>query len=910
MASLGAIRPSRLPLLALGVAALMSADPAGPAVVAQGESAPAAVRAWQAEMVIPTYEEGLPDPNPPFDLFRTNRFDYPYTLREHLTDRRADKAHRALFLENEYLKCTVLPDVGGHLYGCIDKRNGRQMFYANPSLKFAAIAYRGAWAAFGVEFNFPVSHNWMTVSPVDFAVTRASDGSASVWVGNIDRPYGMQWRVQLTLRPGRAVLEQATTLYNRNNVRHRFYWWTNAGVQVEDDSQIVYPMDYTASHGFTFVDTWPIDSAGHDLRRVGNHKYGPVSRFAHLSREPFMAVYHPATRSGVVHYSAPDQAPAKKLWSWSSDADGLDWRRALSDDNSAYVEIQAGLFRNQETYGFLDPQQSLSFTEYWMPMLDLGGLSRANPDALVNLSRTPEKPGFVTLELALNVTSFRPGARVSIADGSRVVVAETADLSPSATFRRRVAGQLSAGTYTVTVLDQSGRSVLSHTEGSYDFAGRGEVRTGEQKAYEIPAPNSRAEGDFSMLGMQQELDGQLLIALGTYRDGLKKYPDSVELNRSAGRLMVGLKQFEAATPLLARALARVSNDHEAAYYLGLADAALGRTRRARLNWESSQQFGSLRAASLMNLATASAREGRIGEALEMLERVGRESPASIRARAFEVAMLRSSGRTGAARSRLEDVMRLDPTSTFLRHERVLLGDRDENLWTHLAADPERILELVVDYMRLGQFAESLALLSRPYPAGSMVVSEPGMPRPESYPLIAYYRGHCRFASGGNGQADFDAASKLPTTYVFPNRPETLVVLKQAIEKNPSDSHCTLPARVPVPVWRDDRRCDEGLGGRASHQFADPDPAPQHGLHAAQHGRVGGACGGAVPGGNRLRSRQCRPLRRARTGVGAVRPSGGRPGSRNPELSGPEGAPGVARLQAGARAGRNGAVRRS
>ncbi len=182
------------------------------------------------------------------------------------------------------------------------------------------------------------------------------------------------------------MLEQHTSLYNRSDVRHRFYWWTNAGVEVWDDTKILYPMEFTASHGFTVVDTWPIDSAGHDLSVVGNHKYGPVSRFSHGSREPYMGVYHPRTKSGVVHYSSPIDLPSKKLWSWSSDADGLDWRRALSDNNSAYIEIQAGPFRNQETYGFLEPQQTLKFSEYWMPMLDLGGLSRATPDALLNLT--------------------------------------------------------------------------------------------------------------------------------------------------------------------------------------------------------------------------------------------------------------------------------------------------------------------------------------------------------------------------------------------------------------------------------------------------------------------------------------------------------------------------------------------
>jgi hypothetical protein len=134
---------------------------------------PPAVRAWEATETIPTYEEGPPDPNPPFDLFSGGRFNYPYTMRENLTDRRRPKVWRTLNLENEHLRVSVLPDLGGRLWRCVDKANGAQMFYANPSIKFAQVAYRGAWATFGIEFNFPVSHNWVTSSPVDSALVPA-----------------------------------------------------------------------------------------------------------------------------------------------------------------------------------------------------------------------------------------------------------------------------------------------------------------------------------------------------------------------------------------------------------------------------------------------------------------------------------------------------------------------------------------------------------------------------------------------------------------------------------------------------------------------------------------------------------------------------------------------------------------
>jgi tetratricopeptide (TPR) repeat protein len=109
------------------------------------------------------------------------------------------------------------------------------------------------------------------------------------------------------------------------------------------------------------------------------------------------------------------------------------------------------------------------------------------------------------------------------------------------------------------------------------------------------------------------------------------------------------------------------------------------------------------------------------------------------------------------------------------------------LWRHLAGDPERIIEIAVDYMRFGLVTEALALLERDFPTGEGVVAEPGAPSPASYPLIAYYRGYCRDALGGDGSADFAAASRMPTAYVFPNRPETLEVLQHAIEHNPADA---------------------------------------------------------------------------------------------------------------------------
>lgn len=788
-----------------------------PGLLALDAVAPASgqqpVRVWQDSLVLPTYAEGLPDPDPPFDAFVTNgRWNYPYTLRNALTDRRGDHAWRALLLENEYLRCTVLPDLGGHLYSCTDKRNGAEMFYANPSIKLTQIAYRGAWAALGIEFNFPVSHNWMTTSPVDFATSRGEDGSASIHVGNIDRPYGTQWAVTLTLRPGRAVLEQHTTLYNRSDVRNRFYWWTNAAVRVWDDSRILYPMRYTASHGFRDIDTWPVDGTGNDLSVVGNHRYGPVSRFSHGSREPYMAVWHPRTRAGIVHYSSPADLPAKKIWSWGSNPDGIDWRRALSDDSSAYVEIQAGIFRNQETYGFLEPRETIRFSEYWLPVRDLGGVARANPDAILAL--TPDTATDSTA-MALEVTRRLPGARLLVRRNASLLDARRLDLDPDSVFRLRADG--AACCVTVVLRDSTDALVLTHTDGEYDFTPDSLIRTGPVRA---PAPlpvADRSDGDWAATGEEQERQGDRLGALETYRAGLGRFPGSEALSKDAGRLLVILKRFDEAVAPLGAVLDRVGNDREASYYLGLALLQTGDTAEARFELEKAQSYGTYRAAARYSLAALAARHGDFDRALTLLDTALVEAPFDTRAAALRVALLRADGRTRTALARLDALRRLDPAGSMPRYEGVRLGRADPALWTHLSGDPERILEVAVEYIRAGLWLDALDLLSREYPEGDGVVREPGMPAPGRYPLIAYYRGFAREALGQDGGDDFDAASRMPGTYVFPNRPETFAVLEAALRHDPGDApaHALLGSLrmsadavdTAVAEWREALRLD-------------------------------------------------------------------------------------------------------
>jgi hypothetical protein len=756
--------------------------------------APAPVRAWEASLALATTVEGPADPNPPFDLVAGERFNYPYALRNALTGTTRVEHYRALFLENEYLKVTVLPELGGHLYSCLDKISGREMFYANKTIKKALIGYRGAWAAFGIEFNFPVSHNWMSMSPVSSAIVSNTDGSASIWVGDVNAVFGSSWRVELRLRPGRAVLEQHTTLANQSDARHRYYWWTNAAVQVEDDSRLIYPTHLMATHGFTAVVPWAIDQTGRDLSLIRNQTDGPVSLFTYGTREPFIGVWHPSTRFGTVHVSSTSELPTSKVWSWGFDEAAHRWRQSLSDDNSAYIELQAGLFRNQETYGMLEPQEQVRFSEYWIPARDIGGITRATPDAVLYVSARER-----VLSLELNVTQALSNAHVRVRQGGQVLYDKVVTLAPRLTWRTQVNAPGSLEGWTIELLRADGTVILSHEARGYDALSPADVPPGPRRAVRVPAGPDRTEADYLAQGHDEELNGRRLDALVTYQEGLGRFPQGIALNKAAGRLATSLNWAEPgaavsassdsaalATAWLTLAFERDTTDMETRYYLGLAALAQGRDRDALSHFEAAQRFAATAAPARLQLARMASRAGDIDGALRWLRALVDAEPGNTGAGALEVACLRRGKQPSRARERLAHWRALDPTSLLLRYEAVRLGAVDTRLWRDLGADSRHVLDLVDQYLGLGDLDAALDLLTREYPAVAPPASEAGAVAPADNPLLAYYRGFVRQKMGASGNDDFQAAARLPLAYVFPSRRSSYAVLHAVLAANPAD----------------------------------------------------------------------------------------------------------------------------
>jgi len=745
----------------------------------------AQTRAWLGTITLPTSDEGAPDENPPYDLFSKAQINYPYTMREAVRPTETAQAWRAIFLENEYLKCSVLPDLGGHIYTCIDKVNGQPMFYANPSIKKALIGYRGAWASFGQEFNFPVSHNWVSLSPVDYAYGNDPDGSVWVTVGNRDRVYGMEWTVRIALRPGESVVQESVTLANRSDLRRRYYWWSNAGIQVWDDSQICYPMQFTASHGFKDIDTWPVDSSGRNLSVIANQTGGNVSRFDYASREPFMGVYHPHTDAGVVHYSAYSELPHKKIWSWGVDPDGINWRDVLSDNKSAYVEVQGGLFRNQETYEWMEPDEQVRFTEYWMLARQTGTITYANLNGVLGMRRVHEVGGNSTLLVGLNVTHRVEGARIAVIEDGKSILNSQDTLDPSMTWKRQVKIRPGERKYAFELSDAQGGALLRFTEGGYDWTPRDQVKVGPIPETTKLDQTKWTDSDYVAHGEEQELNGLGVRAGETYAQGLKMYPASLKLQKAAGRLYVQLLRFREAEQLLRKAEAQAGEDAETHYYRGIAMEGLGNEAEARMEFEAAGRDAKFRKPGGLLMAELKARQNDVAGSLVSLEGACAVE-ANVRCAEEHIALLRAAGRAEEARKLAEDSLKLSPASSFLRNELVKLGGVDEGLDRRLGAESNRVLDLQLEYVRLGMCKDAAELAVRKYPKAASGESEPGAIAPGDDPLVGYVRAYCLEKMGQPARHAYAAAARMGLKFVFPNDPGLWPVLKAAIAANGRD----------------------------------------------------------------------------------------------------------------------------
>ena len=358
------------------------------------------VVAWCEKVIIPTYEVGLPEKNP---IFSENRIYqgssgvvYPHPVIEKIDDHKIDKEYTAVFIENEFIKIMVLPELGGRIQRAYDKIRNRDFVYYNQVIKPALVGLTGPWISGGIEFNWPQHHRPSTFQPIDYTIEENSDGSKTIWVNEVEKMFRTKGMAGFTLYPDKAYLEIKVRFHNRTSLPQTFLWWANPAVKVNDHAQSVFPPDVHAvfDHGKRDVIDFPIATGtyykvnyapGTDISKYKNIPV-PTSYMAVQSKYDFIGCYEHDTQAGMLHVADNHISTGKKQWTWGNGDFGQAWDRNLTDDDGPYIEIMCGAYTdNQPDFSWIQPNELKSFEEYFFPYAGIGIVKNATKEAALNL---------------------------------------------------------------------------------------------------------------------------------------------------------------------------------------------------------------------------------------------------------------------------------------------------------------------------------------------------------------------------------------------------------------------------------------------------------------------------------------------------------------------------------------------
>jgi tetratricopeptide (TPR) repeat protein len=289
-------------------------------------------------LVLTTYPFSEPDPVPCAAEKR-----YPYFRFDGSTDVPELRSWTSVVLENDRVKITILPEIGGKVWGAVDKATGLDFIYFNHAVKFRDIAMRGPWCSGGIEFNFGITgHAPTTATPVDWCVRTNSDGSASCFVSATEHINRTTWQVETRLYPGADSFVTRATWFNGSNIPGPYYQWSTAAYPTRGNPHLFFPGRAYIGHCGDAHD-WPINPKGRDLSVYSNNAFGFHKSYHVLNGDNrIFAAWWPDAKFGSYHANAVYDKFGRKIWLWALSREGGIWEDLLTDSDGQYIELQSG----------------------------------------------------------------------------------------------------------------------------------------------------------------------------------------------------------------------------------------------------------------------------------------------------------------------------------------------------------------------------------------------------------------------------------------------------------------------------------------------------------------------------------------------------------------------------------------
>ena len=797
----------------------------------------ASVQVRREPVVLPFYEPLPPDKNPMFLERRVYQGSsgkvYPLPFYNRIAEQRKDRAWDAVFIENDFIRVMILPELGGRIHIGQDKSNGYDFFYRQTAIKPALVGLAGPWASGGVEFNWPQHHRPATFMPMATHIEAHPDGSKTVWLSDHDPLERMKGMHGICLHPDKSYIELRMRAYNRTPYVQTFLWWANVATRVHEGYQSFFPTDVVAvaDHAKRALSRFPLCEGryyGVDYAARGRQgvpagevptdfvpphcrpaaqrnpaipPYAPndLSWYANIpvptsymclgSQDDFSGGYDFLRQAGLVQVSNHHISPGKKQWTWGNHAFGYSWDRNLTDGDGPYIELMLGVYTdNQPDFSFLQPGETKSWSVFWYPIQQIGPAQRANTRAAVSLQVVGRRA-----RVGVAVTEVRPGLRIRLLRRGRVLKEWTRAAAPAAPFVAEC--ELPAGTKATELL------LSVHAPESGEL-----IRYQPRQAIPAPLPAPASEPPApAEVGSADELHA-IGLHLSQYRhatrspvlywrEALGRDPGDARCNNAMGLWHLRRGEFARAEGYFRAAIERLVSrnpnpyDGEPYYNLGLALRFLDRDEDAYAAFSKAAWNQAWQAAGYHALAEIDCTRGDWTTALDHADRSLRLNTDNLRARDLRVLILRALGRRPEADASLAATLALDPLDWWARH---LRGDE-------LACDTQLRIDLALDHARAGFLAEAIELLQQAEP-------EPGS---GTAPMVGYHRARLYELAGDRAAATVAGrqAAAADPDYCFPARLEDLLALQAALARAPDDARA---AYYLGNLFYDRRRYDEAI----------------------------------------------------------------------------------------------------
>lgn len=303
--------------------------------------------------------------------YRFVKSAFPYLAQDNYGRTLTDRKLPGVVLENEWLRASFAPSMGGKLWSLYDKHADKELLFNNPVLRPANLAARNAWCSGGVEWNCGIpGHTPLTCEPLFTCTLTMDDGTPVLRMYEFERIRGVVYQMDFWLPEDARVLFARMRVVNPSFRDTAMYWWSNIAVPTVDGARVVVPADeaYTPVDGATTIVPVPVRN-GVDVTYPQNN---PVSvDYFFKTDKRGLGYTCQLDRGGYGLFEAStSRLQGRKIFVWGQGPGGRKWQEYLSGrgHNGQYCEIQCGLAHTQGECLPMPPATAWEWLEIYGPL--------------------------------------------------------------------------------------------------------------------------------------------------------------------------------------------------------------------------------------------------------------------------------------------------------------------------------------------------------------------------------------------------------------------------------------------------------------------------------------------------------------------------------------------------------------